>query len=395
MDKNDQKKGPRDGEAEKDAISGRPISRRSFIQAVTLLPAACLLSRCGDSSSRTGSDGSAADGSAADGFLIDGSTDGSVQERYDVMIGQADSYDRTLLRQRLSSMLDQLNGFSSLISSQDSVVVKPNLTGFTSYDPQHVGTERYITHPDFTRVLCELLRDAGAGDIYIAEGIFGDDSFTHWGYEAIAQDLGATLIDLNEPDPYQDFDTVTVPDHLAYESFYLNRILQETDHFVSVAKLKCHASCGVTLASKNLIGLVPINLYDSTGQNNMRHDFHQTPLQQRLPNIIVDLCRARPISLSLIDGIMSAEGGEGPWNPNYNPVQPHLLIAGMNHVATDSVAMATMGFDPMVDYPDQPFANANSHIKIAAAAGLGTNIMSEIRVGGASIEDVLFDFSPA
>ena len=57
-------------------------------------------------------------------------------------------------------------------------------------------------------------------------------------------------------------------------------------------------------------------------------------------------CAARPIDITLIDGIESVSGGEGPWIKGLRLVQPGVLIAGTNPVTTDAVATAVMGYDP-------------------------------------------------
>jgi hypothetical protein len=61
-------------------------------------------------------------------------------------------------------------------------------------------------------------------------------------------------------------------------------------------------------------------------------------------------------------------------------------------VATDAVATAAMGFDPTADYPDEPFVHANNHLNIAAKMGMGTNLLSDIKVVGAKLDDVKMQF---
>jgi uncharacterized protein (DUF362 family) len=77
------------------------------------------------------------------------------------------------------------------------------------------------------------------------------------------------------------------------------------------------------------------------------------------------------------------------------PVAPGVLIAGKSALATDAVATAVMGFDPTANFPDAPFLRCDNHLNLAAAAGLGTNRLNEIEVVGASIKDVLYQFTPA
>jgi uncharacterized protein (DUF362 family) len=160
--------------------------------------------------------------------------------------------------------------------------------------------------------------------------------------------------------------------------------------------MKCHYNAGVTLSMKNLIGMLPISHYrlqdDHWWRSAVHGADHETPA--RLPRVIVDLCRARPIDLAIIDGIKAAEGGEVP-RGSFWPVEPGVLIAGKNAVATDAVAAATMGFDPRIEPPNPPFLRGDNYLNLAQAAGLGTNRLEEIAVLGSSIEDVRFEFRPA
>ena len=145
---------------------------------------------------------------------------------------------------------------------------------------------------------------------------------------------------------------------------------------------------------KNLFGLVPYRFYTlKTGDTN-RSAFHgqSSETRQRLPEVIMDLNRARPIHLSLIDGIKTTEGGEGPWVAAMTPIEPGLLFAGKNPVATDAIATAAMGFNPDANYPSEPFFHATNHIKLANQLGLGPNRVDDITVVGESLKDVTIPF---
>jgi uncharacterized protein (DUF362 family) len=317
-----------------------------------------------------------------------------------VAIAEAKSYDRGVIRQQVRTMLDGLGGLGDVIGSGDRVAVKVNLTGGTNYSPPAglSSTESFLTHPEVVRALLELLRDAGAGEIYVVEAVYDDESYRVFGYEEVATDLGATLVDLNQAAPYADFTAAPVGEGwYIYDRFTFNPVLLEIDAFVSVAKLKCHFNCGITLAMKNLIGLVPAALYARQPDHWWRSAFHGASDEEagtRLPRVIADLNRARPIHLALIDGIMTGEGGEAP-RGSFGPVQPGVLVAGKNPVATDAVAAAVMGFDPTAESPILPFIRADNHLNLAHGLGLGTNRLDEIDVVGASIDDVVYEFEPS
>jgi uncharacterized protein (DUF362 family) len=318
-----------------------------------------------------------------------------------VALAQAASYDPTLVRQQVEAVFDSLGGLEDVVGTGDRVAIKVNLTGgVRGGSPSVVANapETYVTHPAVTRAAGELLRDAGAKEIYIVEAVWEWASFEQWGYVEVADDLGATLIDLNNSEPYSDFASTPVgKDWFIYESFTFNHILEEVDAFVSLAKMKCHWLCGITQSMKNLVGLVPYRFYELESGDGYRTGLHgpEVEIKYRLPRVVVDLNRARPIHLSLIDGIKTVDGSEGPWNQNLSPQSPGLLIGGKNPVATDAVAVAAMGFDPAAEYPDVPYLRADNHLNVACAMGMGTNRLADIDVVGAKLDDVTSEFQPA
>jgi uncharacterized protein (DUF362 family) len=180
-----------------------------------------------------------------------------------------------------------------------------------------------------------------------------------------------------------------------YEVYYLNPILKELDMFISVPKMKCHKTAGVTLAMKNLVGITPLDEYKREDQHTSRTALHgPADFDTRLPRVIVDLNRARPVNLSVIDGIMTVEAGEAPWQSTMSPIKAGLLVAGRDPVAVDAVSMALMGFDPGAESKTQPFVRFENYLKIANDIGLGTNRLEEIRIFGTPIDQVKISFKP-
>jgi len=88
-------------------------------------------------------------------------------------------------------------------------------------------------------------------------------------------------------------------------------------------------------------------------------------------------------------------GGEGPWCERVRHVQPGLQVAGTNCVATDAVAMALMGFDPMADRGTAPFETCDSTLRLAEQLGVGTRDLNRIEVLGAPIDKACFKFRQA
>jgi uncharacterized protein (DUF362 family) len=318
--------------------------------------------------------------------------------RPQVSVGQVRTYERAAIESQLQTMIDQLGGLGDVVTPGDRVAIKVNLTGGVKSGrvQNRPEVESYVTHPEVVRALAAQVLTAGAKEVFIVEAVYEWASFQQWGYETVARDLGVTLVDLNDDKPFGDFVEAPVgAGNFIYPSFHFHPLLNDVDVFMSVSKMKNHDLAGVTHTLKNLYGLVPYRLYRNNPDDQYRSAFHGAPTetQRRLPRIIVDINRARPIHFSLIDGVRSIQGGEGPWISNVSPIEPGMLVAGKNALATDAVATAVMGHDPAGEYPNMPFVRCDNHLSLAAAAGLGTNRLEEIDVVGTSVEKATVRFS--
>jgi uncharacterized protein (DUF362 family) len=319
--------------------------------------------------------------------------------RSTVSLARVETYDAKLLRTHWRAMVDNLGGLSGLIKSGARVGLKVNLTGGPWWDApdKPAATELFVTHPAVVGVLCEWLTDAGAGPLYIMDGIADETSWSKWGYTEMARPLGAKMVNLSKPAPYSDFAVFPVGKQARiYDNFALNGLLKELDVFISVAKLKCHSVMGVTLALKNLIGLTPLYEYMLRTEDSARTALHGShDYDTRLPAVILDLNEARPIDLAVIDGVLTCEGGAGPWDEALAQIKPGILAAGRDPVATDAVCTALMGFDPQAASKTLPFTHTNNYLALACQSGLGTNRLEEIPVTGESLEAMRHPFLPA
>ncbi|MCS7061995.1 MAG: DUF362 domain-containing protein [Anaerolineae bacterium] len=317
-----------------------------------------------------------------------------------VAVAQAMNYEPSQVRKTVRELIDQTGGLRGVVKSGDRVAIKVNLTGGVKVRPLPgvAPVDSYVTHPNVVRPLIEAVKEAGARDVTLVEAVYENASWKEWGYEDLAAELDVKLLDLNMTDPYPDYAQVNVGEGaFIYSDFTFNHILEECDVFISVPKMKCHYSAGVTLSMKNLVGLVPARFYRLSAQHNHRSALHghDDEVGSRLPRVIVDLNRARPIRYALIDGVKTTDGGEGPWISTMAPVDAHLLVAGMNPLATDAVATALMGFDPTAAPMTMPFVRSDNHLALAAQMGFGTIQLNEIELRGAPIDAVKVAFKPA
>ena len=346
-----------------------------------------------------------------------------------VAVAQCPGYGPQV-REHLATMFDQLGGLERLVKGK-TVAIKLNLTGGpadrTGGLPVNVTT---WVHPDVVGATISLLGKAGARRIRILESTsHPHDSFeefvakAQWNPRDLAgAAAGVEFENTNYAGPSGKYTRLSVPGGgMIFKAYDVNRAYEDCDVFVSLAKLKEHGTAGVTLSMKNCFGLTPLTIYGTgagldepakvtKGPRLMLHDGSRqpsrsalsendpaSPRQQgyRVPRVIVDLVAMRPIHLAILDGILTAAGGEGPWVKRCRPVHAGLLVAGTNCVTTDAVGTALMGFDPMAERGTAPFEKSDSTLKLAEQIGLGTRDLKRIEVIGVPIAKARIDFRKA
>lgn len=327
----------------------------------------------------------------------------------------------------LARSFDLLGGIGGLVKAK-TVTVKVNLTGskFTPVHGRPVG-ESYMTHPATVMALTSALFAAGAHRVRFVESTnlrqplektMVDAGFDVRALTALGRVEYEDTRNLGKAKKYAAL-KVPTGGHL-FEQFELNHAYADTDVFISLCKLKTHATTGVTLTLKNCFGLTPNALYGdeapaehgTKGRGRLHNlkgwENRENPMPfeppgakpefwepndggYRVPRIITDLCAARPIHLGIIDGITTLNYAEGPWvkGKPQRVLTPRVLICGLNPVATDVVGTAVMGF-PNVRAPrgEMPFLPGDNHLVLAEQAGLGPCDMSRIDVVGTPIEKV-------
>jgi uncharacterized protein (DUF362 family) len=369
--------------------------------------------------------------SAVSGAYLTGSFLGraAVAPASPVAVGRSKTYVPAEVLPVLEKMFDQLGGLGKLVKGK-TVAIKINLTGELGYRLGRLPQEEtHFTHPHVIAAAVHLMGKAGASRIRILE--------SPW---STVNPLEECLLQANwEPRdilnaaPNVEFENtnylgfgkkyarLVVPSGgLVYPAFDLNHSYQDCDVFVSIAKMKEHVTAGVTLSMKNCFGMTPCTIYGAgagtdepsrrpSGGRDPMHSGNRQPSKSspaekdphsprqetwRVPRIVTDLVTARPVHLAIIDGIKTMTGGEGPWvRDDLKPAEPGVLLAGLNPVSTDAVAMAVMGFDPMAVRGTPPFERCDSTLQLAEGAGLGTRDLKRIEVVGTLIAQAKFDFA--
>ncbi len=302
-----------------------------------------------------------------------------------VAITKADNYERAFIKQKVQNLFELIDGITDIVKPGDKVAIKINLTGGGSSCPYNMWT-----HPEVLRAVGELVIDCGvkAEDLYIVEALWSSTSYSQE-FKDVQNSLGAKLVDLNKPDPYSNFIQKQVGStSFNFSAFTVNQILSDVDVYISIPKMKQHYEAGITCSLKNQVGMVPKDYYTIPSNQGNRAALHNQTggsSQSHLPRSICDLNFARPVNLAIIDGIMNARGGEGTWNPTFQVSEDHVLLAGKDPVATDSVAAYFMGIDPAAEkipLPNPDNGECDNHLYLLNQLGVGTNKMNEIEIVG-------------
>ena len=344
-----------------------------------------------------------------------------------VSIARCASYDEDVTA-RLATMFDQLGGLEKLVRNK-TVTVKINLTGAPSQRVRGLAPAlTHYTHPKLVGATAYLMGRAGARRVNFVESAWA----TAGPLEDVMLDAGWNVRSLQSSFAGIEFENTNalgkgkryarfkVPENpYMYPAYDLNHAYEDTDVFVSMAKLKNHATCGVTLSLKNCFGTIPASIYgDSAGVDEpnesptngrltVGHEGKRQPSKSapqelhfgvnhdpgyRVPHIVADVVAARPIHLAIIDGVESIAGGEGPWIRGVRVVKPGLLIAGLNPVCTDAVSAAVMGYNPRSTRGTAPFQTCDNTLLLAEGHGVGTTDLKRIEVRGVPIEQALYRY---
>ena len=191
------------------------------------------------------------------------------------------------------------------------------------------------THPGLIRAVAEVFRSWDAREVFVAEGQ-GHCRDTEYvleqsGLGPVLDESGLAFVDLNHDDVF------SVPNSRGFTrlgTLHLPCSLRRADLVVSLPKMKTHHWAGVTLAMKNLFGVMPGVAY-GWPKNVLHH--------AGIPGSILDINATVRPGLAIVDGIVGMEG-DGPIMGT--PVPSGILVMGRNLPAVDATATRLMGIDP-------------------------------------------------
>jgi uncharacterized protein (DUF362 family) len=313
------------------------------------------------------------------------------------------------ITQALELLADQVD-----LADKQRVLIKPNFV--LTHKPLAA------THVDAVRAVLDFVRARYGGPLTIAEGPSlqrAAEGFRCFGYEPLARDYDATLLDLNhdEPVPVEVYDRRLRPLRL-----HLARSVVDSDFRISVGPPKTHDVVIVTLSLKNMImgSLISRFTHNGASGNGDRRSKGQVTkilwravpswvralppaewltfrvmstlqpsdkmkMHQSYPVINLNLARLAPTvmpQLAVVDGFEAMEGN-GP--SDGTPVALRVALASVDALAADVVGAALMGFD----------ADEVGYLHYCKMMDLGVGDLARIElVGNATLVDCARPFQP-
>jgi uncharacterized protein (DUF362 family) len=248
----------------------------------------------------------------------------------------------------LDKALKAMGGMQNFVKKGQTVVVKPNI----GWD---VTPERAAnTNPALIKRLIEHCMTAGAKEVYVFDNTCDKWSscYKNSGIERAAKDAGAKVAPGHSESYYQQ---VSVPKGTNLKDAKVHELILSSDVFINVPVLKSHGSAKLTIAMKNLMGIV----WD-------RRFWHRNNLNQ----CIADFATYRKPDLNIVDAynVMTKNGPRGVSKADV--LNMKYLIVSDDMVAADAAAAKVFGMEP----------EDVKYIQIANEMGVGRMDLSKLNI---------------
>jgi uncharacterized protein (DUF362 family) len=211
----------------------------------------------------------------------------------------------------------EMGGINKFIKSGYKVVVKPNI-GWDKI-PSLAGN----TNPKLIAEVVRQCLSTGAKEVVVFDHTCDDwiKCYKNSGIEEAAKSAGAKILPAHEESYYQ---TISLPQGKKLKTMKVHKAILECDAWINVPILKHHGGANMSIAMKNLMGII----WD-------RRIFHSSNLQQ----CIADMCTLskKPV-LNVVDAyrLMKTNGPRG--KSEADVVLTKGLFLSQDMVAVDTAA---------------------------------------------------------
>lgn len=249
--------------------------------------------------------------------------------------------------------ISELGGMKKFISKGQKVVVKPNI-GWDKTPDLAANT-----NPDLIKEIIKQCYDAGASEVIVFDHTCDDwrKCYTNSGIEAAAKAAGAKVIPADLESYYNKVD---LPKAQTLKTAKIHKAILESDVWINVPVLKNHGGAKMSIAMKNLMGIV----WD-------RRYFHANNLQQCIADI--STFSKRPV-LNIVDAyrVMKDNGPRG--RNEADVVLSKALFISQDIVAVDTAA--TNFFNQIREMPLDDI----KYISMADKLNSGTMQLNKLKI---------------
>jgi len=247
----------------------------------------------------------------------------------------------------------ELIPYREALEPYDTVLIKPNLITSHTYETG------ITTDPIVVEAVIRIVQELGKKALVVETegGITSPDTAIHeTGMMEVIERLGSEYINMRK---LEDKVELEVKEPRKIEKFKVARIATESA-IITVPSMKTLHHTSITMGLKNMFGMLT---------TRKKYPMHRHGMN----NVIYDICKTLPPTLSVIDGFYG-KSGRGPWEGT--PVKMDTIIASIDPVAADATGARCIGIDPMTI----------DHVRWLHEAGIGE--ITDIEVVGDGIEDV-------
>lgn len=272
---------------------------------------------------------------------------------YKSLAGTQSDYDMIAIRGgSASSMFDraieEYGGMKRFVKKGQSVVIKPNIGWDAS--PERAAN----TNPELIGRIIKHCQAAGAKDVYVFDHTCNEwtKCYQNSQIESAVKKAGGKMVMGNSKSYYHD---VEIPGGKKLTSAQVHELILENDVFINVPVLKNHGGANMTVAMKNLMGIVWDRGYWH------RNDLHQC---------IADFSTWRNPDLTIVDAyrVMKRNGPRGVSVDDVVTMKAQLI--GTDMVALDTAAIKLFGKEP----------GEVKYVGLAEEAGVGSGNLEALNI---------------
>jgi uncharacterized protein (DUF362 family) len=246
-----------------------------------------------------------------------------------------------------------LGGMTRFVKKGQKVLIKPNCA--QPMKPEYASN----TNPLLIKRIIEHVKDAGASKIYVTDHSLSaqDICFEDSGIKDVCKSLGVTIVPADDRKYYQE---KSIPGAKRLHKTEFHEIFLEADTVINVPILKHHFATDLTMAMKNLMGIVWNRWF-----------FHSNDLHQ----CIADVCLFRKPDLNVLDAyyMLTSHGPRGG-NLSYVKTMKNLVLSP-DIVSVDAAGAKIFGVEP----------DSIGYIKAAHDMKIGTMNLKDLSIARISL----------